>query len=196
MLHAPCFMLNAIMRISRKRHSYSKPEALQYRANEQLRLLPEVRVIDENSVNLGVLPTDKALEIAVERGYDLVEVSPKANPPIARIMDFGHFKYEKEKEARKQKIKSHNVEVKGIRLSLRIGAHDMEVRREQAKRFLEKGDKVQIEIVLRGREKQYASLAKTVMDKFFELLKQDYNVAIEQPFAKQGGRLTIVVGRK
>lgn len=184
------------MRISRKRHFYNKPEVLQYRVNEQLRVLPEVGLIDENGANLGVMPTGKALELAVERGYDLVEVSPKANPPIAKLMDFGQFKYEKEKEARKQKAKSHNVEVKGVRLSLRIGAHDMEVRREQAKRFLEKGDKVQIEIVLRGREKQYANLAKGVMDKFFELLKQDYNVAIEQPFAKQGGRLTIVVGRK
>ena len=183
------------MRISRRKH-FVKQDILQYRFNEQLRVIPEVRVIDENGINLGVLATSKALEIAAERGYDLVEVSPKDNPPIARLIDFGQFKYEKEKEARKQKAKSHNVEVKGVRLSLRIGSHDMEVRRDQAKRFLEEGDKVQIEIVLRGRERQFSDLAKRVMEKFVELIKQDLIVAIEQPFAKQGGRLTMVIGRK
>lgn len=184
------------MRISRKRHFYNKPEVLQYRVNEQLRVIPEVMVIDESGVNLGALPVSKALEIAGERGYDLVEVSPKANPPIAKLMDFGQFKYEKEKEARKQKARSHNVEVKGVRLSLRIGAHDLEVRRDQAKRFLEEGDKVQIEIVLRGRERQFSDLAKSVMEKFVELIKKDLNIAVEQPFAKQGGRLTMVIGKK
>lgn len=184
------------MRISRKRHFYNKPEVLQYRVNEQLRVIPEVMVIDESGVNLGALPVSKALEIALERGYDLVEVSPKANPPIAKLMDFGQFKYEKEKEARKQKARSHNVEVKGVRLSLRIGTHDLEVRRDQAKRFLEEGDKVQIEIVLRGRERQFSDLAKSVMEKFVELIKKDLNIAVEQPFAKQGGRLTMVIGKK
>lgn len=183
------------MRISRRRH-FVKPDVPHYRVNEQLRLIPEVRVIDETGAHLGILTTNDAIKIASERGFDLVEVSPKDNPPIAKLIDFGQFKYEKEKETRKQKAKSHNVEVKGVRLSLRIGAHDMEVRREQAKRFLEKGDKVQIEIVLRGRERQFTDLAKNVMDKFVELVKQDFTIVIEQPFAKQGGRLTMVVGRK
>ncbi len=183
------------MRISRRKH-FVKPDVPHYRVNEQLRVIPEIRVIDEEGTHLGVIPVSKALEIAAERGYDLVEVSPKDNPPIARLMDFGQFKYEKEKEARKQKSRSHNVEVKGIRLSLRIGSHDLEVRRDQAKKFLEGGDKVQIEIVLRGREKQFTDLAKSVMEKFVELIKQELNIAIEQPFQKQGGRLTIVVGKK
>ncbi|MBI2099208.1 translation initiation factor IF-3 [Candidatus Uhrbacteria bacterium] len=183
------------MRISRRKR-FVKPDVPHYRVNEQLRLIPEVRIIDENGVHIGVMPTDQALKLALERGYDLVEVSPKETPPIARLLDFGQFKYEKEKEARKQKARSHNVEVKGVRLSLRIGAHDMEVRREQAKRFLEKGDKVQIEIVLRGRERQFTDIAKGVMDKFMELVKNDFDIAVEQPFAKQGGRLTMVIGRK
>lgn len=183
------------MRISRRKR-FVKPDIPHYRVNEQLRVIPEIRVIDENGAHIGVLHSEKALALARERGYDLVEVSPKENPPIARLLDFGQFKYEKEKEARKQKARSHNVEVKGVRLSLRIGSHDMEVRREQAKRFLEKGDKVQVEIVLRGRERQFTDLAKGVMDKFVKLIKQDFEINIEQPFAKQGGRLTMVVGRK
>ncbi len=183
------------MRISRRKR-FVKPDVPHYRVNEQLRVIPEVRVIDENGANIGVISVEKALSLAQERGFDLVEVSPKDNPPIARLIDFGQFKYEKEKEVRKQKARSHNVEVKGVRLSLRIGAHDMEVRREQAKRFLSGGDKVQVEIVLRGREKQFTDLAKSIMDKFVELIKQDFEINVEQPFAKQGGRLTMVVGRK
>ncbi len=183
------------MRISRRKR-FVKPDVPQFRVNEQLRVLPEVRVIDENGGHVGVIATEKALQMATERGFDLVEVSPKDNPPIARLIDYGQFKYEKEKEARKQKAKSHNVEVKGVRLSLRIGAHDTDVRREQAKRFLEKGDKVQIEIVLKGRERQFTDLAKNIMEKFVELIKQDFEIAIEQPFQKQGGRLTMVIGRK
>lgn len=183
------------MRISRRKR-FVKPDVPHFRVNEQLRVIPEIRVIDESGVHIGVISVEKALKLAEEKGYDLVEVSPKENPPIARLLDFGQFKYEKEKEARKQKAKSHNVEVKGVRLSLRIGAHDMDVRREQAKRFLERGDKVQVEIVLRGRERQFTDLAKGIMDQFVELVKKDYDIVIEQPFSKQGGRLTMVIGRK
>ncbi|MBI4280710.1 translation initiation factor IF-3 [Candidatus Uhrbacteria bacterium] len=184
------------MRISRHRRTWrSKIEEPLYFANERIRA-PEVRLIDEEGKNLGVISTAEALKIAGEREYDLVEVSPKAQPPIARLLDYGQFKYEKEKEARKQKAHAHKVMVKGVRLSVRIGAHDLEVRRQQALKFLREGDKAQIELILRGRERQHVDLAKGVMEDFAASLNaSDMPTKIEQPFQRQGGRLTIIVAR-
>lgn len=182
------------MRISRYR-KFQKPVEPQYRANEHIRAL-EVRVIDENGKNVGVISTAEALSLARERGFDLVEVMPNAEPPIAKLLDWGQFKYEKEKEARKQKAHAHKVEVKGIRLSLRIGTHDRDVRLEKAKDFLEEGDRVQVEVILRGRERQFTDLAKQVMDGFVKGLDEQVGVKIDQPFSRQGGRLTIVVAKK
>jgi translation initiation factor IF-3 len=182
------------MRISRYR-KFQKPAEPLFKANEHIRA-PEVRVIDENAKNVGVLPLAEALALARERGYDLVEVMPNAAPPIAKFLDYGQFKYEKEKEARKQKAHAHKVEVKGVRLSIRIGDHDRDVRLEKAKEFLEGGDRVQVEIILRGREKQFGDLARQVIDKFVAGLDASVGVKIDQPFTRQGGRLTVVVAKK
>ncbi len=182
------------MRISRYR-KFQKPVEPLYKANEQIKA-PELRVIDENAKNIGVLPVADALAMAHERGYDLVEVMPNAAPPIAKFLDYGQFKYEKEKEARKQKAHAHKVEVKGIRLSVRIGQHDLDVRLEKAKEFLETGDRVQVEIILRGREKQFGDLARQVIDKFVSDLDASVGVKTDQPFTRQGGRLTVVVAKK
>jgi translation initiation factor IF-3 len=182
------------MRISRYRR-FQKPAEPQYRANEHIRV-PEVRVIDENAKNLGVLPLGEALATARERGFDLVEVMPNAVPPIAKFLDWGQFKYEKEKEARKQKAHAHKVEVKGIRLSIRIGEHDRNVRLEKAKEFLDGGDRVQVEIILRGRERQFVDLARQVIDRFAADLDAAVGTKIDQPFSRQGGRLTVVVAKK
>lgn len=182
------------MRISRYRR-FQKPAEPQYKANEHIRA-PEVRVIDENAKNLDVMPTADALALARERGFDLVEVMPNAQPPIAKFLDYGQFKYEKEKEARKQKAHAHKVEVKGIRLSIRIGDHDRGVRLEKAKEFLDVGDRVQVEIILRGRERQFVDLARQVIDRFITELDAAVGVKIDQPFSRQGGRLTVVVAKK
>jgi len=182
------------MRISRYRR-FQKPVEPQFKANEHIKSL-EVRVIDENAKNIGVLPTGEALALAKERGFDLVEVMPNAEPPIAKFLDYGQFKYEKEKEARKQKAHAHKVEVKGIRLSIRIGEHDRDVRRDKAKEFLEEGDRVQVEIILRGRERQFVDLARQVIDRFVSDLDAAVGIKIDQPFSRQGGRLTVVVAKK
>lgn len=182
------------MRISRKRRYTKPPEQAHYRVNRHI-TAPEVRVIDEEGKHVGIMPIAAALALAEERGYDLVEISPKEQPPVVRLIAYGQFKYEKEKEARKQKARQKEVEVKGIRLSLRIGEHDLSVRREQAKKFLERGDKVQIEIVLRGRERQHVDLARGIMENFVNALKATLPVAVEQPFSKQGGRLTLLIAK-
>jgi translation initiation factor IF-3 len=152
-------------------------------------------VITEDGEHLGILKTADALAKAREREQDLVIIQPKAEPPVAKVVDFGKFKYEKEKESRKQKAKLKTVEVKGIRLSVRIGAHDLDVRREQAKKFLENGDKVKIEIILRGRERRHGDLAQQIIYQFTESLNKLMPVKVEQPVTRQGGQLTSIIGK-
>lgn len=162
--------------------------------NELIRF-PQVRVIDENNQHLGVLDTPVAVRTARERELDLVVIQPKAEPPVARIVDFGKYKYEQDKEAQKMKAKQKSVEVKGIRLSVRIGQHDQDVRKEQAKKFLDQGDKVKVEIILRGREKGHADLAIKVINHFIQTLNAEMPVKLEQPVVRQGGQLTAIVGK-
>lgn len=183
------------MRIHRHRHHKPKLQVQEYNFNERI-LAPEVRVVAGEDEMLGVMPTVKAIELARARGADLVEVSPKANPPVCRILDYGQFKYQKEKEARKQKAQSKEVEVKGIRISLRIGEHDLEIRHQQAKKFLERGDKVKIELVMRGREKAHRDLGHEVVEKLVNLLKADYTtLRLEEPIAYREGKMTAILAR-
>src|SRR3989338_10841905 len=183
------------MRIHRHRVRKPKFEVQQYNVNEQIKA-PQVRVVDHEGNPLGVLDTSVAIEKARAAGHDLVEVSPKAEPPVCRFIDYGHFKYQKKKEARKAKAQSKEVEVKGIRLSLRIGDHDLEVRKDQAEGFLERGDKLKVEIVLRGREKAHADVAREVVNRFLTMLRAKYTLRVEQPLSSQGGRLTVTVARQ
>jgi len=166
-----------------------------YYVNENIRA-PQVRVIDETGGgHIGIVPTDKALQMARERDLDLVVIQPKAEPPIAKITEFGRYKYEEEKKQRQQKANTKTVEVKGIRLSLRIGEHDKDVRKEKAKQFMEKGDKVKVEIILRGRERSHGNLAKEVIEKFVAELNEEMPLKVEQPVTRQGGQLTSIVGK-
>ena len=183
------------MRISRKKRR-RKPQISEpaYRCNEQIRA-PEIRVIDIEGGNLGVMPTEEAIKRAQEKELDLVEVHPKAEPPIAKIMDYGQFKYQKEKEARKLRAKQHKVEVKVLRISVRISDHDMKVRLDQAKKFLESGDKVKIDIVLRGRERRHPEIAKDQIKEFTDKLNQEIEIKIEQPIAKQGSVISALVAK-
>lgn len=167
----------------------------EFPVNEQIRV-PEVRLIDEEGNFVEVMAAFRALEMAKERGYDLVLVSPKAVPPVAKIMDYGKFQYEQEKQMRKQKAKQKKIETKTIRLSPRIGAHDIEVRLNQAQGFLEGDDKVKIEIVLRGRERQHADLARDVIHNFIQAIGSRINVVIEEPLTKEGGNLMVVIAKK
>lgn len=183
------------MRIHPKRFRRPVETGPVFRANEQI-VAPEVRVIDENNAHVGVIPVAQALAMAQERGYDLVEVDPKSNPPICKILNFGQFKYEKEREARKQKANAKTVEVKGIRLSARIGDHDLETRLNLAKKFLEDNNKIRIEIILRGREKAFSGLAKEVIEGFLAKLRQDFNLFVEQPVENTNGKLTTIIGKK
>ena len=181
------------MRIHRHRQQKPKTAIPQFRINEKI-LSPEVRVVAPEG-DLGVMETAKAIALAHEKELDLVEVSPKAEPPVCKILDFGHFKYQKEKEVRKQKAQSKEVEVKGIRLTFRIGEHDLDVRYQQAKKFLERGDKIKLELVLRGREKAHKDVAREIIDRFVARLQGDFNLRVEQAVSFQAGRLTTILAR-
>jgi translation initiation factor IF-3 len=180
------------LRISRKKFR-PRVEKVVYIVNDAIRA-PEVRVITEEG-HLGIMPTPEALAKAREMDLDLVIIQPNAVPPLAKIIEFGKYKYEQSKAASEQKAKQKNVEVKGIRLSVRIGPHDVEVRKAKAKEFLEEGDKVKVEIILRGREKRFGDLAKSVIEDFIKGLNAEMPVKVEQPVMRQGGQLTSIVGK-
>ena len=186
------------MRIHHRRRGgqyKKKEEGLQFRANEQILALT-VRVIDDTGETLGELDTKKAMKLAQERGYDLVEVSPKAVPPVCRFLNYGQFKYQKDKEARVQKARAKKVDVKGVRLSAKMGQHDVDIRVEQSKVFLHDGHKIKIEILLRGREKEHGEIATKRINEFIQALQHTYQIAIEQPVTRSGGNVSAIIGRK
>lgn len=160
--------------------------------NEKIRD-PQLRVVDENSQMLGVLPTAQALQMAKERELDLVVVSPKANPPVAKFLVYTSFKYQKEKEARKQKAQQKASDMKGIRLSPRIGRHDLEIRLKQAEKFLERGDKVTITVMLKGRERQHADLGREIIETFIKDLQQIVKFKFEQEIKRQGSNFSAII---
>ena len=133
--------------------------------NEEIRE-KEVRVIDADGTQLGIMPTKQALALAVEKGLDLVDIAPQATPNVCRIMDFGKYRYEqakREKEARKnQKV----VEIKEVRMSMNIDTHDFETKVNQAIKFLHGGDKVKVSVRFRGREMAHTDLGKALLDRF------------------------------
>ncbi len=162
-----------------------------FRVNRDIRV-PEVRLVDENGQNVGVVSTLDALQRAEAAELDLVEVSPLAQPPVAKILDFHQFKYQREKEVQKAKAKQKKQELKGVRLSLRIGKHDSDFRLNQAIEFLNDGNKLKVELPLRGREHQHTDLAASIVQSFVEQLKAYHNIVVEQPVQKQAGRLSLI----
>jgi translation initiation factor IF-3 len=170
-----------------------RQQVTRFNANERIRV-PKLMVIDEEGKNIGEMDTRDALALAKEKELDIVEVQPKANPPIAKILDFGQMQYEQEKTKSKQKARQKKVDTKAIRISFRISDHDKATKQKQAEKFLEQGHKVKIDVVLKGREKAYVSEAKENMESFSKILGDD--IIIEQPFSKQGGRLSLTIARK
>jgi translation initiation factor IF-3 len=142
--------------------------------------VPNVRVVDEDGSQLGVMPTHQALRVAQERGYDLVEVAPNASPPVVKFLDYGQFKYEqarKEKEARRHQ---RSVEFKEIRLKPKIGKGDFDTKVRRAIEFLEEGDRVKVTCQFRGREVSHAYIGRDLLLRFGELIK-DHGAVERQP---------------
>lgn len=182
------------------RRSYHKArpkEEKNFRVNEQIRV-PMVHLIDLEGVVIGDVPIAKALEMAREAESDLVEVNPKGTPPIVKIMDFGQFKYEQDKKSQKQKARNKKTDTKTVRLSVKIGIHDFNVRLAQGKNFLKKGHKLLLDLRLKGREKQHPEVAGEVLMRFYQQLAADTEIeaSIEQGLTKMGGKFNMLIINK
>ena len=138
-----------------------------YRVNRQIRA-KEVRVIDENGQNLGIMSVKEALSLAQERGLDLIEIAPNAKPPVCKIADYGKFKYEMKKKAKEAKKKQKTIEVKELKMRVGIEEHDYQVKLKQLKEFLEEGNKVKLRIIFRGRENIRPELGEKLVQRFKE----------------------------
>jgi translation initiation factor IF-3 len=149
----------------------------------------DLRVVDSDGTQLGVISRERALEVSKERDLDLVLVSEKATPPVCRIMNYGKFKFEQEKKAKEAKKKSHQTEVKEVKMRYKIDQHDYQVRISQATRFLKAGDKVKCTVIFRGREIQHTALAETLLKRMAKDLEEKAEV---QQSAKREGRNMIM----
>jgi translation initiation factor IF-3 len=146
--------------------------------------VPEIRVIDADGNQLGVMETEKALALADEQGLDLVEVSPTARPPVCRITDFGKFKYERSKRERESRKKQHTIQVKEVKFRPKTEEHDYQFKKRHAEEFLEKGNKVKITMMFRGRELDHRELGMRMLQR----LQKDLEVvgSVERAPAFEG----------
>ena len=165
--------------IEKKRNQKDLPQI-----NERIRF-PEIRVIDTDGAQLGILTPSEALRMAEEKELDLVLVSETAKPPVCRIMDYGKYKFEQEKKAREAKKKQHTADVKEVKMRYKIDDHDYHVRVNQAQRFLKSGDKVKATITFKGREIQHSHLAEELLNRLATDLQE---VAEVQQAPKKEGR--------
>ncbi len=166
----------------------SKDTGKEMQINEQIRDR-EVRVVDSDGSQLGVMPIRQAMELAEQRNLDLVKIAPQAKPPVCKVIDYGKFRFEQSKREKEQRKNQRIVEIKEVRLSLNIDTHDFETKKNNALRFLSGGDKVKVSIRFRGRELGHPELGKEVMDRFAQSVADAANV--ERP-AKLEGRTMLM----
>ena len=152
--------------------------------NEQIRD-KELRVIDSDGTQLGIMSLRQAMEIAEQKNLDLVKIAPQANPPVCKIIDYGKFRFEQAKREKEARKNQRVVEIKEVRLSLNIDTHDFETKRNHAMRFISEGNKVKASIRFRGREMGHPELGQEIMSRFAEAMSEVANV--EKP-AKLEGR--------
>jgi translation initiation factor IF-3 len=151
-------------------------------------------LLDADSKQIGIVPITEALNIARDAGYDLAEISPNAEPPVCKLLDWGKYLYEQDKQAAKNRKKQKNIEVKQVRMGLKIGQHDIEVKQKAARKFLDAGNKVKLTVRFKGREMAPPDLGEKVLNGFFEGLA-DF-ATIEQSPAMTGRDMSIVVSQK
>lgn len=137
----------------------------------------------------------EALQKARERNLDLVQITEKVTPPVCKITDYGKYLYSKEKKERQTKVK-RGGELKGIRLGFNISLHDLETRARQAEKFLKRGDKVRVEMILKGRQRALSDFAKEKINQFLEILEKQVPIKTERDLQKRGRRLTMIITKK
>ena len=158
--------------------------------NEEIKV-KEVRVIADNGEQFGVMSTDDALEKAYAMGLDLVLIAPTATPPVCRIMDYGKYRYERDKREKEAKKKQQTVDVKEVQLSCRIDTHDFQTKANNAIRFLKGGDKVRVVLSFKGREMAHTEVGYEIIGKFLELCSE-YGSADKAP-SLEGRRMSVII---
>ncbi|OGG37779.1 translation initiation factor IF-3 [Candidatus Jorgensenbacteria bacterium GWA1_54_12] len=146
----------------------------------------EVRVVDDEEKNLGIMPLAEALKLAEERGLDLVEIAPQAQPPVVRICSFDKLRYREEKEARKKRGQQKVKDMKHVRITPRAAKNDLEVKARKAREFLEAGHRLEVGIFLRGREKANQDFAKQKLAAFIAMLGEDCVMAVPPRYSGRG----------
>ena len=150
-------------------------------------------MIDDQGENLGIVNTQKALEMARVKNLDLVEIAPQANPPVARIIDFGKYLYQQEKQIKQQKAKQKTSELKLIKIGMKISDHDALIKIKKLVEFLEDGNKVKIDMFLRGRERANKDFAREKFNHFLSLIQAKYT--IEQPLKQLPTGFNILISK-
>jgi len=163
---------------------------VQTRVNERIRIR-EVRLVDENGQQVGVVPTAHALEMARDRGLDLVEVAPNAIPPVCRLMDYGKYRYEQSRKERESRKHQTTVELKEVRIRPKIDDHDLETKGRHAAKFLDAGDKVKVSVLFRGREMAHPEIGRGLLDQLIELLRS--HGSVEQMPKIEGRTMTMIL---
>ena len=158
--------------------------------NQQIRAR-RVRVVDETGKQLGFMYLVEALRTAREHNLDLIQVTKKIEPPVCKITDLGKYKYQQAKKEQKQKAKQKKIEVKGVRIGLSTSSHDLEHKAKQAEEFLGEGNKVRIEIKLKGREKAHQDLAREKLNNFLKLILVEHKIEEEPKRNPIGLTMTI-----
>lgn len=156
-----------------------------------------MRVIDEEGKQLGILSRQEALQLADERGLDLVEISPDADPPVCKIVDWGKFNYQRTKQLQKNRKTAKSLELKQMRFGLKISQHDLDIKMGKVKKFLEAGHKVKITLVYRGREQAHREIGFNIAGRVIESFGD--TIVVDQPPQMAGRQLSFVIrnsGRK
>ena len=161
--------------------------------NEQIRD-KEVRVIDSDGSQLGIMPSRRAMELAEQKNLDLVKIAPQASPPVCKIIDYGKYRFEQSKREKEQRKNQRVVEIKEVRLSLNIDTHDFETKRNHAMRFIAEGNKVKASIRFRGREMGHPELGTEIMQRFSAAMGEVANV--ERPPKLEGRTMLMFLAPK
>jgi len=163
------------------------------RVNEQIRVR-EIRLIDDEGNQKGIVPVMEALRMAKERELDLVEVAPTANPPVCKILDFGKYRFEQEKKLRDSKKNQKVLKIKEIRMQPKIGTGDLDTKAKHVQEFLDEGDKVKVTIRFRGRELAHTELGYEVLKEVLKRLTSAY--VVEKPATMEGRFLSMTISAK
>lgn len=153
---------------------------------------PELRVIGPEGENIGVISLSEALNRAGEAGLDLIEISPNANPPVAKIMDFGKYQYSENKKVKTAKAKANNIEIKSIQITIGTGDHDLELKAKKASEWLSKGNRIKIDLFLKGRAKYMdIRFLKERLERILKFITTEYKMAEEAKKSPKGLSLVI-----